>query len=189
LARAKYWLQQIWGLPLPASVTGYQQQDQQMFNVNTGDTLIRTRVDISIYTYITELTGVTPTYDPGLFLEVEMRFGISWVDGGSGAVPPALNDSGPIGIDWAIWDTMTPHIEVPSGSTSDGSMGVNWKCNGGVTLDSAGRRGPAAGAFPRVWASLGYNDPGEFLSKLTGTYDAATFLTIGVKCLFEAAPM
>jgi len=188
MARAKEWRQTVWGLFLPPSTTAYMQSDQPIFTVDPGWTLIRTRVDISIYTYVVELSGVTPTYDPGLFQEVQMRFGISWIDASGGGTPPMLNDSGGSGIDWVIWDTMVPRIEVPSASTGDGSMGVSWITNGGGTLNSESRRGPVVSSEGQVWASLGYDDPGEFLAHLVATFDAATKVTIGIKCLFETAP-
>lgn len=187
MARTKYWLQTWWGLPLPPSIGGFQQQNQVIFNIDPGHTLIRTRVDLGIVSYI-ENTDTHIAFDPEWYQYVIMLFGMSWVSP-EGGMPPSLIDSGGDGVDWLMWDTLYPIVDMLADPVRYFNMGVSWTCNGRNTLESLGRRGPAdptSGA--QVCASLGYYDPTEQLSQFTPAFDATTYLNIGVKCLFEAAP-
>lgn len=184
--RPKFWRQSFWGSPILSTGTAFNQESTNVLFALTGETLIRSRVDISLVSQVTQSAAMLQ-YDQYWFAYVQMFFGLYLVDGDGSGDPPMLNDSGGLGINWVLWDSLYPtDIQAPTGANGFTQV-VRWECNGGVTLDGAGRRGPFSGANPNVTASLGFFDPHEMLIRNPGTFNAGTNINIGVKCLFESA--
>lgn len=183
LTRPLFWesLQQQ-GLLSPSG-GGYTQEDFPWLSFSLGQTLLRTRVDVSFQTFIENLdTGFA--YDPQWWALVSFWFGVFWVDSDGTEVPPSLNDSGP-GLDWVIWQGLSPRVE--QGPTLGGgyNSAVSWRCNGDVTLDSKGKRGPAFGVEPQLFVSWAFIDPLQTLNHLDSHYSSSTYANVSVRALIE----
>jgi len=186
VARSKYWLEGPLGIPiLPASTTGFQQQNTAIFTPNPGDTLMRTRVDFQMTTQIQNFDTML-AYDPGWVIECNMWFGVYATVESFSDTPPSLIDHGGAGIDWIMWDAVSPRIEFAPTVDNDLQEVITWSCNGGVTMDSFSRRASVVDGYFQIWLCLGYYDNLELLSRLTSHLDASTIPNISAHCLFEA---
>ncbi len=165
---------------------GFTQEDFAWFSFFTGQTLIRTRMDVCFHTFIANL-DTNQAYDPSWWSLVSAWVGLYWVDGDGSEVPPALNDNGP-GIDWVMWNALSPRVEIAPSSLGHWDSAVSWRVNGDVTLDSRGKRGPATGAIPQLFMSWAFTDPLQVLNHFDSHYVSSTEANIAVRALVEDTP-
>lgn len=142
-----------------------------------GGTLLRTLVNIGIYSISFQPPGSGAPFDPAWFArEIIFNLAITESDGSGGPIPPLIPLSSQDGQAPWIWSaSMWPEQQQWTTDVDNNAVQVvRWTQNTGTRMESFARRGPFTGDSPSFWLTWNVDDPTFMFD--TNTADVVSYI-------------